>query len=205
MPKPSLRTFQYSKKRSLIIRALVYLGFFLLLWFFALLIYSKILEFIALMFLAGTFLPMPADTYVLYMAEFLNPVEVALIGGLVNSLAVIFEKYWLIDLMKFGYFEKFSAFFAKTKFTRYMNKYMFVSLFISAFSILPFEPFRLVAVTKNYNNSKYFLATFLGRGFRYYLLALVGQQFMQYDLLGFILILSLSGFLWGIYKMLRNK
>lgn len=197
--------FRCSKKRSLITKAAIYLLSALLLWFLSLINYSKLLEFISLMFLAGTFLPMPADTYVLYMTDFFDPVSIALIAGIINALAVMFEKYWLRDLIKFGYFEKFSVFFAKTKFTKYTHKYMFLSLFISGFSVLPFEPFRLVAVVKNYNNLKYFVATLLGRGLRYYLIALVGKQFMQYDLLGFVVVLSLSGFLWGLFKILRNK
>ncbi len=197
--------FRCSKKRSLIIKAAIYLALALFIWLFGLIIYSKLLEFIALMFLASTFLPMPADTYVLYMTEYFSPLSVALIGGMINSLAVIFEKYWIQDLMKFGYFEKFSVFFSHSKFTKYMHKYMFLSLLVSGFSLLPFEPFRLVAVVKNYNNLKYFLATLLGRGLRYYLLALVGRQFMQYDILGFIIILSLSGFLWGIFKLIKSK
>ena len=82
---------------------------------------------------------------------------------------------------------------------------MFVALVVGGFSVLPFEPFRLVAVVKNYNSVKYFIATFLGRGARYYILALFGQKFIQYDLLGGMIILSLSGFLWAIYKMIKKK
>jgi len=166
---------------------------------------SSMLEFIALMLMAGTFLPMPADTYVLFISGEFDPILLGVVGGLVNAVAVICEKYWLKEVMNFGLFEKFSVFFDKSKFTKFMNKNMFVWLVVSGFSFLPFEPFRLVAVVKNYNNFKYFVATFLGRGFRYYLLALFGDEIRKYNMIGLVLVLSLAGFFWGVYKMIRKK
>jgi membrane protein YqaA with SNARE-associated domain len=193
------------KSKRLLISAGLFFVFCVGLYLYSEYINSNIIEFIALMLMAGTFLPMPADTYVLFISNEFDPILLGVVGGLVNAVAVICEKYWLQDVMKFGLFEKFSVFFDKSKFTKFMNKKMFLWLVVSGFSFLPFEPFRLVAVVKNYNNFKYFLATFLGRGFRYYLLALFGDEIRKYNMIGLVLVLSLAGFFWGVFKLITKK
>ena len=194
-----------SKTKKVFIKGGIYVSVCVVLYLFSLVIDSTILEYISLMLLAGTFLPMPADTYVLFISGDIDPIVIGVVGGIVNAVAIIFEKYWLKDVMKFGALEKFSVFFSNSKFTKYMNKGMFLSLLISGFSFFPHEPFRLVAVVKNYNDFKYFMATFLGRGFRYYLLAIFGDEIRKYDMLGLVLFLSLLGFFWGVFKMARKK
>jgi membrane protein YqaA with SNARE-associated domain len=191
--------------KKIFIKGGIYVAVCISLYLLSLLVSSTFLEYGSLMLLAGTFLPMPADTYVLFISEQIDPIRIGIVGGIVNAIAVIFEKYWLKDVMKVGALEKFSVFFANSKFTKYMNKSMFFSLLISGFSFFPHEPFRLVAVVKNYNDFKYFIATFLGRGFRYYLLAIFGDEIRKYDMIGLVLFLSLFGFFWGVFKMTRKK
>ena len=154
---------------------------------------------------SSTFLPFPADTYVLYSSKFFTPINIGILGGLINAVAVIWEKYFIRMVIKNKKFEKFVVFFNELKFTKLASKNLFVVLFVSAFSFIPFEPFRLIAITHNYENKRYFTATFLGRGFRYFLLAYFGKQLIQHDWLMYALLLSLLIFFYGVYVGYKKR
>lgn len=166
----------------------------------------ELLKFIGFMFIACTFIPLPADTYLLYSTKYFSPLFLGVVGGLINALAVLCEKFFIKLVLKAKKFENLVVFFNESSFTKLFQKNLFLSLVISAFSFIPFEPFRLIAITKNYNNAKYFLATFIGRGFRYFLLALLGKELLKYDWIGVAITASLIIFFYGAYKSyIKNK
>ena len=165
----------------------------------------KILEFTGFMLPACTFLPFPADTYILYSSKFFTPINIGILGGFINAVAVIWEKYFIRILIINKKFEKFVVFFNELKFTKLANKNLFLVLLVSAFSFIPFEPFRLIAITHNYDNKKYFTASFLGRGFRYFLLAYFGKKLIHYDWLMYALLISLVVFFYGIYVSYQKR
>ena len=154
---------------------------------------------------ACTFLPFPADTYILYSSKFFTPINIGILGGFINAVAVIWEKYFIRILIINKKFEKFVVFFNELKFTKLANKNLFLVLLVSAFSFIPFEPFRLIAITHNYDNKKYFTASFLGRGFRYFLLAYFGKKLIHYDWLMYALLISLVVFFYGIYVSYQKR
>lgn len=164
----------------------------------------KILEFLGFMFLAGTFLPFPADTYVLHLTLFYSPLFIALVAGFVNSYAVIFERYFVLGLLKNNKGKLIENFFNKSGLSKFFVKYPFLILFISAFSFIPFEAFRILAITNKYNQLKYFVATFLGRGIRYYLLAIVGTFFIKLNILNLIIIVTLLAYFLGLFLKSAN-
>ena len=53
----------------------------------------------------------------------------------------------------------------------------FVCLVFTGFTPIPFEPFRFAAILARYNLLLYLLAVLVGRFPRYYLIALIGDQF----------------------------
>ena len=158
-------------------------------------VYNKrIIDFIGVMLLGNTFVPVPLDTHVIFSSHFLSPGFIAVFGGVLTGIAVLFEKTYLKMVIKLNKFDKFVIFFSDLKVVKWVERNMFLSIFVSGFSFIPFEPFRLIAVIDNYNNVKYFISTFLGRGLRYYLLAYAGLNFIKYDWLGLLVVLSLFFF-----------
>jgi len=157
------------------------------------------LKFTGFMLIASTFLPFPADAYILYASNFFSPLKLAIFGGLMNAIAVIYEKYFVRLVIRLKRFEDIVLFFNNLKFIQFSQKNLFGVLLFSAFSFFPFEPFRLVAITHNYNDVKYLFATFFGRGFRFFLLGLLGKELIKYDWLGIAIGISLGLFIYGSY------
>ena len=166
---------------------------------------SKIIEFIGFMFLACTFLPFPADTYILYSSKFFTSAFIGVVGGLINAAAVIAEKYFVKLLIKYKEFDTFVDFFNEDRFTKFINKRMFLFLFLSALSFIPFEPFRFIAIIEGYDDKKYFLSTFLGRGLRYGILAIIGNEMLKYNWLTTVVLISLVVFFFQKYRMYKKK
>jgi len=192
-------------KNKILVTAFLYITISIIIFIIGVIQHNELLQFFGLMFLACTFLPMPADTYIFYVSTMFSPLMIGFLGGLINAIAVLLEKKWLQLVIRYGVFKKISFFFAKSTFTKYTYKFMFPSLVISAFSFIPFEPFRLVAVVKDYPDKKYFIASFIGRGIRYFLLAFFGRAIFSKDLLYLTIFLSLGGFIYGLYKMIKKK
>lgn len=166
---------------------------------------ERSLEFIGFMLPACTFLPFPADTYVIYSSQYFHPAYIALLGGFINSVSVIWEKYFFRMVIRQNQFDKFAMFFSENKYGKLLTQNLFVVLLVSAFSFLPFEPFRLIAITHNYDDKKFFTATFLGRGFRYFLLAVIGKQLIQYDIIMFAVTISAFVFVYGTYSAYKKR
>ncbi len=160
----------------------------------------KVIEFSGFMMLAGTFLPLPADTYIIHLTPYLGVVYIALIGGAFNTIAVLFEKYFVSHLLLSERGEKIKKIFNESKLSLYFTKYPALTLFVTAFSFLPYEPFRFLAITNNYSNVKYSIATFFGRGIRYWVLAVFGNFMAGYGWLAWIIAISLILYFISLFK-----
>lgn len=164
---------------------------------------QPLVSFAGLMVLASTFVPMPADAYVVQTAETIDPLQIAVVGGLVNAFAVLGEREFLLRLADFELFGKVKKFFGTNKYLAVLDRYMFWGLAVAAASPLPFEVFRFVAVSRDVHLGTYFFATLIGRGSRFYVLALAGTWFASQGLLttvvGVLLVLFAVGVARSIY------
>ena len=156
------------------------------------------LELAGLMTIASTFVPMPADSYVLGAATSLSPLTIALVGGAVNAGAVLVERQFLLRVIDLPFFDRLRAFIGANTFVTKAHDHMFLGLVLGAATPLPFEAFRLVAVTRRYCPWRYACATFLGRGARFYALASAGSVLAAHDLLPVVLVATLALFTFGL-------
>ncbi|MEM7337380.1 MAG: hypothetical protein AAF467_01965 [Actinomycetota bacterium] len=161
-----------------------------------------VLRFAGLMLGAGTFLPLPADTFVLAVSPNLHPVTVGVVGGLANTAAVLVERSWIRTLVDHPAFARFSAFFDTSRVVGWTSRNMFVALLVGAASFIPFEPFRLIAVMRDYSPWRYALATFIARGGRYYVLAALGNVLLDIGILQQAIWVAFALFLVGVWRML---
>ena len=156
------------------------------------------------MVLASTFVPLPADAYVVQTAETLDPIMVAVVGGLINAFAVLGERLFILRLIDYPIFERLKRFVGTNKFLGVLDDQMFLGLAIAAASPIPFEVFRFVAVTRNVNLVTYFFATLIGRGGRFYVLAVAGGWFAAQGILPHVVAFLLVLFALGVVRSLRN-
>jgi hypothetical protein len=160
----------------------------------------KLVEGSGFMMLAGTFIPLPADTYILNQTPYASAINIALVGGFFNTVAVLFEKYFVSRLLLFKKGEKIKKMFNESSFSHYFLKYPALVLFVAALTPLPFEPFRLLAITNNYSNSKYSIVTFLGRGIRYWILVVFGNFLLRYQWLTQLIVISLVLYFVNLFR-----
>lgn len=169
-------------------------------WGVGLLIGSPLLRFAGFMAGATTFLPLPADAYVLSASAGNPALVLAVIGGAVNAVVVLIEREWLLQLARHPVFDRFAEFIGTNRWVDMAQRHLFLGLVIGGISFLPFEPFRLVAVFRGYPPIRYAVATFLGRGFRYYWLARVGSVFAVYGIIKYVVWISLAVFGVGLLR-----
>lgn len=174
------------------------------LWGLGRLLDEPVLSFVGLMTLGSTFVPMPADAYVVRASEFIDPVTIGLFGGAINALAVLGERAFLDRLIDFPIFEKVRRFIGTNRFVEVLEKQMFLGLIVAAASPLPFEVFRIVACARAYDRARYALATFLGRGGRYYVLALGTSRFVDDATLPWIVGTLVAIFILGVIQSIRR-
>ncbi|MFV0526142.1 MAG: hypothetical protein ACK5RL_16775 [Acidimicrobiales bacterium] len=169
---------------------------------------EPMLRFIGMMIGATTFVPLPADTFVLDASRVLPPVAVGLTGGVVNTVMVLIERRWLLILIKDPAFDRVVRFFDTNRWASFTSDHMFLGLLIGGASFIPFEPFRLLAVVRNYPPSRYAAATFLSRGGRYLVLALIGRKLLEIgwltQVIWITLILFLVGMARSLVKLIRH-
>lgn len=170
------------------------------LWGIGVLVDSSLLQFAGFMTGATTFLPLPADAYVLNASTSNPALTVGVVGGVVNALVVLVERHWILGLARHPIFDRFSEFIGTNRWVDMAEKHLFIGLVVGGFSFLPFEPFRLVAVLRNYSPPLYALATFFGRGFRYYWLARLGAVFAVYGVIKYVVWASLLVFTVGLLR-----
>ena len=149
---------------------------------------------------ATTFVPLPADTFVLSAAASSPALAIGVIGGLINATVALVERAWVVNLIDSPRFARFRDFFGTNRFVAWTERNMFLALIVGGASFLPFEPFRLVAALTSYPTIKYFLATLIGRGCRYFVLALAGSTLLEIGFLQQAIWISLALFLFGLWR-----
>ena len=170
------------------------------LWLAGVLVGEPMLRFAGFMAGATTFLPMPADAYVLAAAADSSALAVGLVGGGVNAVVVLVERMWVLRLMRHPSFDRFNEYVGTNRWVDAAQRHLFLGLLVGGFSFLPFEPFRLLAVVNDYGRLRYALATFLGRGLRYYWLARLGLVFDGFGGVKYVVWASLALFVFGLFR-----
>ena len=161
---------------------------------------SPLVRFMGLMVGATTFVPLPADTFVLAASADLSAPVVGLVGGLINATMVLVERLWILALVDSPSFDRLRRFFATNRLVELTDRNMFLALMIGGATFIPFEPFRLVAVMRRYSPVRYFVATFVGRGGRYFVLASVGSALLDVGLLQQAIWITLVLFAFGLWR-----
>lgn len=146
--------------------------------------------------LGGTFLPVPLDVYVLHLSRTFGPLEIALIAGALNTVAVLFERWFLLGIMAEGRAHNLQEKVQESRWSEWFMAFPFTALVVGAFSFLPFELFRFMAVVNDYDVGRYSLATFLGRGVRYYALVALGGFLAELGWLSIVILVVLA--LWVV-------
>lgn len=161
---------------------------------------SNLVRFGALMLAAGTFLPFPADTFVLAAAADHPAAQVGIVGGAANTAAVLVERWWLLALVDHPAFDRIRRFFDQNRWVALTERNMFVALVVGGATFIPFEPFRLVAALRRYPVGRYAAATLLSRGCRYYVLAVAGSALFEVGLLQQAIWITLALFAFGLWR-----
>jgi membrane protein YqaA with SNARE-associated domain len=161
---------------------------------------APLVRFIGLMIGATTFVPLPADTFVLSASADLSPAVIGIVGGLINATMVLVERVWILALIDSPSFDRMRRFFATNRVVELTDRNMFVALMVGAASFIPFEPFRLIAVMRDYSPVKYFLAAGIARGTRYFVIASVGSALLDVGLLQQAIWLTLALFAVGLVQ-----
>ncbi len=169
-------------------------------WVIGFVMGSSIVQFTGFMIGACTFVPLPADAYVLSASSANTALTVGIVGGAVNAAVALVEREWILRLARHPIFDRFSEFIGTNRWVDMARKHVFLGLVFGGFSFLPFEPFRLVAVLRGYGPARYAFATFLGRGFRYYWLARLGSVFAVYGIVKYVVWASLVFFAVGLFR-----
>ncbi len=128
------------------------------------------------MTVACTFFPLPTPPTVLYMGELHHPLVVALVGGVASCLAGLIDYTLFLLLVRHGKVRRLQASSLYRRCALFFNKIAFLALVAAAFTPIPFDPFRFLAIASGYNRMGYLAAIFVGRTPRYYLLAKLGGQ-----------------------------
>lgn len=126
------------------------------------------------MMVACTFFPLPTPPTVIYMGQHYPPLVVALIGALGSCIAGLIDYFIFSQLLRYKKVARIKETKTFQTFKKFFKKVAFLSMITAAFTPIPFDPFRFMAITTTYSKSKYVAAIFLGRGSRYYLLAAFG-------------------------------
>ncbi|MGF1596515.1 MAG: hypothetical protein ACFCVK_06220 [Acidimicrobiales bacterium] len=170
---------------------------------------APIVAFAGLMVGATTFVPLPADTFVLAAAPHEPALLIGVVGGVINAVMILIERAWILVLVEHPWFDRFRRFFETNRFVAWTERNMFVSLLVGAATFIPFEPFRLIATLTRYSMSKYVLATLIGRGGRYLALAALGTALLEVGWLdqaiGVTLVLFLLGLCRSALKLHRGS
>ena len=128
------------------------------------------------MTVACTFFPLPTPPTVIYMGQHYPPWAVAVTGAVGSCVAGLIDYFVFSQLLRYKKVARIKETKAFQTFKRFFKKIAFLSMIAAAFTPIPFDPFRFMAITTSYSKSKYIVAIFLGRGSRYYLLAAFGAR-----------------------------
>lgn len=159
----------------------------------------RILEVVGALLLGGTFLPVPLDVYVLHLSPDFDPIRLGIFTGFLNTVAVLFERYFLANLLDRGGGKRVRAVVREAKLSGWFRKAPFLTITVAAFSWLPFEIFRFLAVVNDYDVPRYALSTFIGRSIRYVALVAIGGVLFQYGWLNAVLAVGLVLYLVSLF------
>ena len=173
--------------------------------------YSQLIGFFGYMSVACTLIPLPTPPYVIALGKVFHPGIVALAGAIGNCIAAFVEYQLLLWLFsKTELQQRVETNRVFQRFSYYFRRAAFVCLIFTGFTPIPFEPFRFAAILARYNLPLYLLAVFLGRFPRYYLIALIGEQYQiptRYliILLIALLVISIMGMLIKHYTSANSE
>ena len=141
------------------------------------------------MFLVGL---IPHEPAILYFSKF-HPVWLVTVVAISATLITESMNYFCLKVFfDLEFSQKYKKSSLVGKLVRLFSTAPFLTLAITAFTPIPFFPFRLLVVLQSYSKFKYLLALFVGRVPRIYLYAYLGQTFKipdKYLALSFLLIL----------------
>ena len=124
-------------------------------------------------------LPLPTTPMVMEYASRYDPMLVAILGGFAYCIATLID-YSLVTLaLRSEKISKITTTRTYCFLERIFQKYSFISLTMDTFSVVPFEPVKLIACASRYNRVKYVIACFIGRTSRYYLLGVLQRDFLH--------------------------
>jgi membrane protein YqaA with SNARE-associated domain len=145
---------------------------------------------------------LPHEPVLIYFGKFFSPwavTAVALSSTLIVEVTNYFAIGYLFDLRAF---QKFKASPLVNKIVRLFLKAPFLALWVASFTPIIFYPFRFLVVLAKYPAWKYVVAVALGRGPRFYILALLGKLFKIPNLV--LIIFTLFLFLMSGIPFTRN-
>jgi membrane protein YqaA with SNARE-associated domain len=148
---------------------------------------------------ACTFFPLPTPPVVIYMGALHDPLVVALVGGVASCLAGLIDYFLFLLLLQHGRVRQFQGSSFYRSCAAFFKRIAFFSLVLAAFTPIPFDPFRLLAIASGYNRAGYLTAIFIGRAPRYYLLAKLGGH---WHIPPYIVVASII--LLAAFSILRN-
>jgi len=126
------------------------------------------------MAVSSTLIPLPTPPAVLAAGILIGPLLAALVGGVANCIGATID-YWVGA--KIPHSEKHSERFNKIE--PLLHKFKdnaFLALVIAGFTPFIFDPLRLAAGYIGYDLKKYWIAVFIGRTPRFFLVAWMGQD-----------------------------
>lgn len=154
--------------------------------------HSKLAGYFVYMCVGCSIIPLPTPPYVIGMGKIFNPWLIAFLGALGNSIAAFFEYHfitWLFSRTELQQKIEANKYFQRL--VNLFNRAAFACILFTGFSPVPLDPFRFTAILTRYFLPKYLLALFIGKFFRYYLLALLGDSFQIHNRYLIIMLIAL--------------
>lgn len=142
-----------------------------------------VLNYFIFMIVSSTLIPLPSDAAVIAAgaSQIADVALIAVIGGIGNVIGATVDYYLGMNLPKHGkLFQKIEPYLEKFK------RNAFLWILLGGFTPFPFEPFRLASGYVCYDIKKYWLAVFLSRTPRFYLLAWLGYDIWKQIIYYFI-------------------
>jgi len=144
----------------------------------------------------------PHEPVFLYFSKFYSTWTVTSVAIAGTFITELFNYSVLQYFSDFKLFKKLTANKFVKNLVNLFQKAPFIALIIAGVTPVPFYPFRFLVVISNYPLTKYALAVFLSRTFRFYLLAELGQALQipdTYLILFFVLLVVI-----GVVPVLKN-
>jgi membrane protein YqaA with SNARE-associated domain len=144
---------------------------------------------------------------VMLYANQYGPALMAILGGFAYCISALID----YSLVTFAFRSKKVNRIKTTNLYHWLErvyaKWPFGTLALDSFSVIPFEPIKLMACAKQYNRAKYLLACFIGRTVRYYF---IGWLQIKLDipnkyLIGSIVVMLVIELVRRLIKRVRGK